>query len=57
MRLNVTDARLPPSGKVFASIALLIISVIGSDKKLLVIFTSLGNISSLPDALFTLILY
>ena len=45
------------SGKVFVSIAVLIISDIGSDKKLLAIFASLGGILSLPEVLSTLIFY
>ena len=41
LSIGVTDARYALSGKVFVSIAVLIISVIGLDNKFIVIFTSL----------------
>ena len=53
--IHVTDARFALSGKVFVSIAVLIMSIIGSDKKLLAIFTSLGGILSSPESFSTLI--
>ena len=55
LSIDVKDVRFAFSGKVFVSIAVLIISVVDSDKKLLPIFTSLEGILSSPEALSTLI--
>ena len=57
LSIGVTDAPFALSGKVFVPIAVLIISVIGSDKKLLAIFTRLGGILSSPEALLTLLVF
>ena len=55
--LPLYDTRFALSGKVLVPIAVLIISVIDSDKKLLAIFTSLRGILSSPEALSTLSFY
>ena len=57
LSIAVTDACFALSGKVFISIPVLIISVIGSNKKLLAIFRSIGGTLSSPETLSTVIFF
>ena len=53
LSVGAAHARFSPLGKMYVSIAVLIISVTGSDKKLLAIFTNLVGILPSPEALRT----
>ena len=55
--IGMTDACFTLLGKVFVSVAVLITSAIGSNKKLIAIFTSLRGILSTAEALSTLMFF